>query len=243
MDTYLITGASSDVAIAYIKKLRDVAKEQVRIIAHYNSSKDKLMDAANGSSNIELIPVQADLTCEADVSALIEAVKNCGETPKYFLHFPATKFEYMRYKEMDTAKVQKELQVGLMSYLSISRELYPSMKNIEGARAIVMLTNYVAEDMPPKFMLHYIVAKYALLGAMKAGAAEFGGKKLMINGVSPSMMDTKFLENLDPHIIELNRSTGKLGNVLGVIPVIDKLLSKDCELNGYNYVLSEEDLA
>ena len=43
------------------------------------------------------------------------------------------------------------------------------------------------------FMSSYTISKYALLGAVKALAAEYAGKRITVNAVSPSMVDTKFV--------------------------------------------------
>ena len=79
---------------------------------------------------------------------------------------------------------------------------------------------------------------------MKAAAAEFGGGKFMINGLSPVMMDTKFLCNMDPHIIEMNKAQSPIGRIIKpeeIVPYIDKLLSADCDFNGTNLSMEEED--
>ena len=56
--------------------------------------------------------------------------------------------------------------------------------------------------MPTKFLSTYVTAKYALLGLGKALAAEYAGRGLQVNMVSPSMMDTKFLENVYGGVVE-----------------------------------------
>lgn len=242
---YLITGASSDVALSYIKRLDSQHRgETVTVVAHYNSSKDGLDSISKELKNINLVMVKADLSDKSQVYSLVEAVKAVADAPDVFLHFPATKFEYMRYKELDDEKIQKELDVQLFSFLIISKQFFPLMQKKEGTRAVVMLTSYVADEVPPKFMVHYVVAKYAMLGAMKAAASEFGGKKLKINGISPVMMDTKFLDNMDEHIKELNAMKSSIGRIpkaeeLG--PFIDKLLADDLPINGENLVVEEKD--
>lgn len=244
--SYLIIGASSDVAVEYIRSLakhtRKNAKNPILICAHYYRNKDKLEEIAREYSGIELKLLQADLTEEEQALKLVNQVMHYVKYPNYILHFPAVTFDYMRYREMDTDYLRQEMNVQLYSFLIITREFLPLMHKEYGNRVLVMLTSYLAEELPPKFMADYVVAKYALLGAMKAAAAEYGGKNLKINGISPIMMDTKFLSKMDPKIKELTAMKSPINRVPKpeeLIPYIDELLDSGCTKNGYNLVIDE----
>ena len=242
---YVIIGASSDVALEYIKHINEITVgDKANIVAHYHSNRAGLDQLMEECVNINLIPVKADLSQDADIATLTNSIEEACQVVDYYLHFPASPFEYMRYKELDIDKIRTELNVQLFSFLGITKTLFPKMAKNEGSRALVMLTKYVDDEIPPKFMTDYVVTKYALLGAMKAAAAECGGKKFMINALSPIMMETKFLRNMDPHIIELNKAKSSLGRIIApneLIPYIDKLLSDDCSVNGTNMALDEGD--
>jgi 3-oxoacyl-[acyl-carrier protein] reductase len=106
------------------------------------------------------------------------------------------------------------------------------MKKRRG-RVLVMLTEYVTMELPPRFMSDYIAAKYALLGLMKAAASEYGGKDLKINAIAPSMMDTSFLNGMDPKIKELEiYKNGRILSPADLFKDIDELLFGECEENG-----------
>lgn len=244
--TYLIIGASSDVAVEYIRSLakhtRKNAKNPILICAHYYRNKDKLEEIAREYSGIELKILQADLTEEEQALKLVNQVRQYVKYPNYILHFPAMTFDYMRYREIDTDYLRQEMNVQLYSFLIITREFLPLMHKEYGNRVLVMLTSYLAEELPPKFMADYVVAKYALLGAMKAAAAEYGGKNLKINGISPIMMDTKFLSKMDSKIKELTAMKSPLGRVPKpeeLVPYIDEMLDSGYMNNGYNLLLDE----
>lgn len=244
--SYLIVGASSDVAVAYIrsiaKQARKNAKNPVLICAHYYKNKDRLEEIAKEYPGIVLKPLQADLTDENQALKLVNQVMKYVRYPNYILHFPAVTFDYMRYRELDTDFLRQELNVQLYSFLIVTREFLPLMHKEYGNRVLVMLSDYVANDLPPKFMPDYIIAKYALLGAMKAAAAEYGGKNLKVNGISPIMMDTKFLSQMDPRIKEMTAMKSSIGRVPKpeeLIPFINELLDPGCTKNGYNLVIDE----
>ena len=56
-------------------------------------------------------------------------------------------------------------------------------------------------NMPPKYLSSYVMAKYALMGLGKALAVEYAPKNIQINMVSPSMMETKFLQNMHEQVV------------------------------------------
>jgi 3-oxoacyl-[acyl-carrier protein] reductase len=43
-----------------------------------------------------------------------------------------------------------------------------------------------------------------LLGLMKGAAVEYAEKGININGIAPNMIETKFLDNIDNRILEIN---------------------------------------
>ena len=96
-------------------------------------------------------------------------------------------------------------------------------------RVVIMLTAYTIGT-PPKFQSTYVTAKYALLGLMKSLAAEYRPYGVCINGISPGMIDTKFIEELPHPVVEQNIKNSVLGRNLtpeDIIPVIRYLLSEE----------------
>ena len=72
---YIVTGASSDVGMEYLKKLNgrlEQNDEKVTVIAHYASSDEKLKELSGLLNNIEMVIVKADLSKEAGISELLD---------------------------------------------------------------------------------------------------------------------------------------------------------------------------
>lgn len=244
--TYLILGASSDVAMTYIRSLaakyRKNGKNPPLILAHYAKNAGALKQLARDCCSLEFVLIKADLSVEEQAISLINQVEKHVKYPNYILHFPAPTFDYMRYKELNTDQIRTSLNIQVFSFLTITRRFLPLMHKEFGNRVVVMLSSYVTTELPPKFMVDYVTVKYALLGAMKAAAAEYGNKNLKINGISPIMMETKFLEKLDSRILEMNRMQSRLGRIPTpeeILPYIEQLLSASCEKNGYNLCVDE----
>lgn len=238
--TYLIIGASSDIGLQYILYLEN-KKETCRVIAHYHSSSKLLEEYSAQFCFVTLELIQADLLIESEVVKMLDELKNRDVCPDYILHLPAGRFETMPIKQFKWELYETELNIQVKSLGMAFAAFLPQMAKRKSGKVVVMLTSYVY-DIPPKYMSHYIVAKYALLGLMKAAASEYMGKGLQINALSPAMIETKFLSNIDDRAVEINARNSKLGRNLlpeDVIPTIDFLFSSgaDC-MNGANINLS-----
>jgi 3-oxoacyl-[acyl-carrier protein] reductase len=102
----------------------------------------------------------------------------------------------------------------------------------DGFGKIVFMLSSVCYGVPPKTLAHYTTTKYALLGLMKALAAEYADKHISINAVSPSMMDTSFLSELPAKLIEISAAAHPLkrnASTREVAPIIKFLLSRDAD--------------
>ena len=209
---YFILGASSDVGLTFIKSLN--IKDDDKIYAHYNSD----ASVFNGISGI--IPIKADLTIDEERKRLCESIKDSIDV---ILFLPALRFDYMRLKALDLDRIRKQMEVGPYAFLDVCHHFLPAMKK-SGGRVIVMLTKYVTDDMPPKFMTDYIVSKYALMGAYKSMKAEYENERLMFSYIAPDMMNTKFLSNIDPRILEMNGAERPGGVIPGPEDTVKEIM-------------------
>jgi 3-oxoacyl-[acyl-carrier protein] reductase len=69
------------------------------------------------------------------------------------------------------------------------------MAKMAAARLVFVLSS-TTRAIPPKFMSAYGIVKQAQLGLMRALASEYGETGISINAVSPSMVDTRFLDDI-----------------------------------------------
>ena len=233
---FLILGASSDLGLELIKTL-DEKNADCLFLAHYNCSKEKLEKMElHGSNKIECI--QADLSNMQQVDSLISQVKEFTAAPTHIVHLAALPFKYMKLKEFNREAFIKNMDVQVCSFAKIMQAFLPTMaKRKQHDKVVVMLTSYL-NGMPPKFMEDYIITKYALLGLFKSIASDYSGKQININAVSPSMIETKFLKNIDERIVKMTAEKSPEGrNAMpsDVIPVIKFLLSDDSNyIHGQN---------
>ena len=227
--TAVIAGASSDTGIAYTEHLLKRFPEAC-IYAHGGSRTERLYGLAEKYPLADIKVLKADLLKKEEREGLAAALK--GVAADAFLFLPAGRFSYMRLKDAEEEYFTDAFSIQVLSFADLAKVLLPDMKK-RGGRALVMLTEYVTMELPPRFMSDYIAAKYALLGLMKAAASEYGGKDLKINAIAPSMMDTSFLNGMDPKIKELEiYKNGRILSPADLFKDMDELLFGECEENG-----------
>ena len=204
MKKFLVVGASSDIGMELLKDILEAKQEdeQVSILAHYAHNGDNLLRLKEKYAETDITLAQADLNDEEETERFILKLSEWG-CPDAVIYLPANKFEYMKVKNLSWETIQKELEVSVRGFALVCKAVLPLMAKRKYGKVVVMLTEYTL-GVPPRFMSHYITAKYALLGMMKAMASEYGDKGININGISPAMIHTKFLEKIDERIIEMN---------------------------------------
>lgn len=244
---YLITGASSDVGMAYIKSLdKKLVKENQKamVLAHYASNAEGLLKLQKEMQALELVLIQGDLSKQETIQRFIINISEYCDSPDYIIHLPASKLDYMRIRQFDWEMVKKEMEIQVHSLGEIGKAFLPKMAKKRAGKVVVMLTSCTI-GMPPKFMNQYVIAKYALLGLMKGMAVEFADKGININGISPNMMETKFLANVNEKTIEMTKEASLLKRNISleeVVPAIHFLLSEGSDyMNGVNLNLTGGD--
>lgn len=235
---YLILGASSDVGIEYIEHLIDLGVSAC-VVGQYRTMCDRiglLKEKASGS-NIELTMLQADLNDCQNINCLIESVDEILGCPDMILHLPASKLHYRKIKDADWDAVWEDFNIQVISAGRILSHFLPKMAKNKYGRIIMMLSSVVCDN-PPKFMAEYAIVKNALWGFVKSAALEYGDKNVFVSGMSPRMMETKLLSEVDEKIIALNAQNSKSGcnySVRELIPYIDKVFDEESDCyNGVN---------
>lgn len=246
-EVYVITGASSDIGMAFLQRLQErcsIHGEKCEIHAQYFSSDKALKLLGVECHNLNIKLYQCDLRDLAAVNTWLEGLQEDGVKPTHILHLAAPKFSYMRLKQLDLERMQSNINVNAGAMALMLKYFLPGMAKQKYGRVVAMLTAYTI-NVPQKFMCDYVAAKYALLGLIRAAASEYAGKGITINGVSPNMMETKFLTNLDERSIEMNREASAMKRNISLDEVcvaLEYLLSAQAGyVNGINMNLSGGD--
>ncbi len=233
---FLILGASSDLGVALVKKLNEQYSDSVFCL-HYHSDDKALREIEFSKGNSSLF-LQEDLTEKDNAVKLAQQLKEKNLVPTHVVHLPAQKLNYTKLKDFDEDRVLRNLRIQVFSFVELMKEFLPAMAKRKDHNKVVAVLSSVVNGQPPKSMLEYTAVKSMLYGVVKQLAADYTGKLVNINAVSPSMIDTKLLSEVDPKIIELARENSpekRNATVDDIVPSICFLLSEDSNyLNGVN---------
>lgn len=221
--TILITGGSSDLGMEYISQN---IEEYDKVILHYSHKSERFENILKTYGN-KIVSIQADFSSIADVDCLVNELKEKKMMPTHILHLASPMIKSERFDQTSINEYQNMMQVSLYSIVQILKECIPFMKRQRYGRILLILSAYTTIP-NPKFAAPYVTAKFALLGLMKCIAAEYASKGITINGISPQMMETKFLKELPELMIEQHKMAlpfGKLIQKEDVLPLIELLLS------------------
>ena len=234
-EVILITGATSDLAFEYLNLIKD--QEKI-IIAFYYDLKERLEEFKN--SSLEIISVFCDFSDINDVSNKVVEISKKYDI-NTVLHFAAPRIKMERFHKKEIKDYEIHFKIQFLSIVEILKNILPKMKKQKKGKVIFILSS-VTFSIPPKFWSEYVSMKYALLGLLKSLVSEYGEYDIQFNGISPSMIDSKLLDDLDPLVKEMSKESHPLKKLITkreIVEFIDFLLTKDSKfLTGNNFNLS-----
>ena len=207
----LVTGGSSDVARALIPR---VAHNYDKIVCHYHTSLRPIRELEEQVGD-KLVPIRADFSSLEDTRRFIDTVLERGLAPTHFVHLASDRTGSLnvRFSKTGWEEFQHELDVTFRPAVLCCQAFVPLMAKAKEGRVVLMLSSHVQWEPHKAYAAPYTCTKHALLGLLKSLSAEYAGKGVTVNGVSPAMMDTKFLLGSE-HIKEANAAASPLGRLL-----------------------------
>lgn len=205
---FVITGASSDLGTTFIKQLIQ-KNETAEVWAHYRTWSDSLEEIQHLNSAVKIHYEQCDLADPQSVDTMLGRWNAASVPPTHILHFAASPFRYIRFRQIDFNDLQKDMQIQVYSLAAILKNFLPVMAKKHFGRVVAMVSSCTIGT-PPKCLANYTTVKYALLGLLRSAAAEYGANGITVNGVSPGMIETKFLKEIDEKFVELDAASSSL---------------------------------
>ena len=222
---YLITGASSDVGCALIRRLY---KEGDLFIAQGAGDLGGLAPLCQEFPGA-IRTYDVDLTNPNALEKFIQDVQENCPAPTHFVHLPALRVINKKFKAFDEERFELDLSVQVRSAVALCKAFMPGMAKAKKGRVLFMLTSYLL-GMPPKNTAAYVMAKSALGGLAKSLAADYARFGVTVNCVAPSMMETKFLADTSDLIVQAEAEANPMGRNArpeDVVPAMAFLLSDE----------------
>lgn len=181
MKNALVLGASGslgkEISSALIKKGYHV------IGSYYNQIKIE-------DKNVKFYPL--DMGSIESIDNFIDKLKDIKQID-FFTSTIANTLTLERFEKIELETFKKDFEINFFNYIYFIRKILNKMTD---KSVIVMILSQMIIE-PQKNFSPYITSKYALLGLMHCLAKELELKKIRINAVSPSKMDTNFLWKMD----------------------------------------------
>ena len=226
-NVYLITGASSDVGCALIRRLAD-HDSQALIVAQGAGDLNRLAELCREFPG-RIRTYDVDLTDENALNAFIADVQTSCPAPTHLVHLPALRVINTKFKKFDEERFELDLSVQVRSAVKLCKTFVPLMAKARRGRVLFMLTSYLI-GVPPKNTAAYIMAKSALGGLAKSLAADYAPFGVTVNCVAPSMMETRFLADTSDLIVQASAEANPMGRnarVEDVVPAMEFLLGDE----------------
>ena len=228
--TVLITGATSSFGQELITRLPSDAKiiAQSRRSLPSKFSKDPRI--INVISDLSKSDFLNDFESQIDFSQVDEVV-----------HFAAAPMRMQNFSATKAEQLLADYQTNFLSVVSLLTKVAATRKQTQRQiRVVLMLTDMLRS--PKKGETSYITSKFALLGLIKSLSTEYSGNDLRINAVSPSLVETKYVEHF-PEFLRLDISNKhpmkRHCTVAEVIDSVEFLLSPQSSfINGQNIFIN-----
>ena len=228
--TVLITGATSSFGQELITRLPSDAKiiAQSRQSLPSKFSKDPRI--INVISDLSKSDFLNDFESQIDFSQVDEVV-----------HFAAAPMRMQNFSATKSEQLLVDYQTNFLSVVSLLTRVAATRKqNQRQIRVVLMLTDMLRS--PKKGETSYITSKFALLGLIKSLSAEYSGNDLRINAVSPSLVETKYVEHFPEFLrkdISNKHPMKRHCTVAEVIDSVEFLLSPQSSfINGQNIYIN-----
>ena len=228
--TILITGATSSFGQELIARLPSDTKiiaQSRKALPSKNSNDPRIISVISDLSKTNFL---SDFESQIDFSQVDEVV-HFAAAPMRMQNFSATKSEHLLV----------DYQTNFLSIVSLLARVAATQKqNQRQIRVVLMLTDMLRS--PKKGETSYITSKLALLGLIKSLSAEYSGNDLRINAVSPSLVETKYVEHFPEFLrkdISNKHPMKRHCTVAEVIDSVEFLLSPQSSfINGQNIYIN-----
>jgi len=225
-DLILVTGGSSDIGLALIRRLAGCSRAPV-ILAHCNSSMARVESLVASVGYDAIHPVQGDFCSVDAVNQMAQDIIARFGTPSHLVHLAGAKLVYERFAKFNWNHFETDFQIQVRAAGLLLKTFLPAMSKMTSAQVVFMLSS-VTRCAPPKFMTMYTIVKFAQLGMMRSLASEYAGSPVSFNAVSPGMVETRFLDNIPDFVKEASAAASpkrRNAAISEVVDVIEFLLS------------------
>lgn len=173
-----------------------------------------------------------DLTDEAAVNAAMERVRALFPRLDILVNGVGISGVTVPTEAYDFAEWKRTLAINLDSVFLASRAAIPAMRE-NGYGRIVNIASVASKEGNPN-MCAYSASKGGVLTFTKALARELADTGILVNAITPALIETELLNDMSPESVALSRSKiplGRIGQTREVAAMVTWMCSDDCSFS------------
>lgn len=217
----LITGASGGIGTS---TAIEMAKSGWNLYLHYNRNKasiEKLLKKLE-QYNVEMIPIQADLSTEAGISKLLSSIFHIDA-----ICYVSGISHYGLFIDTDDEILEKMWRIHVYAPLKIIKCLLPKL--MKNPFSHVVLVSSIWGQTGGSCEVEYSTVKGAQISFVKALSKEVARNGVRINAVAPGAVDTQMMSSFteeDQNILKEEIPIGRFAQPEEIADTIHFLLSE-----------------
>ena len=191
-----VTGSSTGIGRA---AAIGFAEEGCRVAVHYNSSEDEAREVAGKVEDAggEALLVKGDVSDARDVKRMVGEVKDRYGRLDVLVNNAGSLIERRTLEKMTEDLWDRVMEVNLKSVYLCSQAVLPMMKSQRRGR-IVNVTSVAARNGGGPGSAAYATAKGGVSTLTRAMAKELVADGILVNGIAPGVITTRFHERFTP---------------------------------------------
>lgn len=180
-ETVVVTGAASGIGRATASR---IAREGGRVVA-VDLATDRLDELAGQTSDVDLVPVAADITSEEDIERIVAAA---GGRIDGLANVAGVSDDFSPVHEVSDAMWQRAFAVNVDGLLRVTRAIVPIM--LDAGRGSIVNIASEASLRGDAAGVAYTASKHAVVGITRSSAFMYGPKGIRVNAVAPGGVAT-----------------------------------------------------
>lgn len=191
----LVTGGASGLGESITRALAAVPGSFVNFT--YCNSEQRAASLRHDFSNVH--GIRCDFSLDEDVDSLISAIPSLDLD--VLVHNAFTGFVEKHFHKLDSRDFENGFRLNILPVIKISQLVLRGFRAKKQGRVVTILTSYLV-NRPPVGMSEYVAAKAYLHSLAKSWASENANFEITSNCVSPSLMETNLVRNVDSRVLE-----------------------------------------
>lgn len=179
----LITGAAGQLGRVMVRTLAECGAD---VVIHYRGSQAKAEELQREVESMgrRAFPVQADVTDQASVNAMRDAVLvHFGVLPHIIVANAVESYQWTSVLEQAPEDYESQFQSCVMQSVYLAKAFVPAMIERQGGRFIGINTECSIQNFPSQSA--YVAGKRGMDGVYRVLAKEIGEHGITVNQVAP----------------------------------------------------------